>query len=347
MAISIVNNTTSEQNFKFLPNQSSILLNSDTNKVTINGVNVIVNKPKKGDVMFVNDGQVIWIDGLSINPALLSTEFEPVGICVVAYDNKAIVRYKQENNLKLLSSNITVDERYLESDLYLNNGFCNNMQRNPRQPGCCRAQLLDNINKGNITPTSNMLNIFEVPGKARMPVCKTAFDDNPFCEILRNNFATYDDYIDSMMIKIPCGKGSVGKFKSGKEITYKLFDSATSPAKSWVEGIDINAPKLEAGNWYIPSALELGQIMRDITYGTTFWNSADISLNTDIVNRVLFKLNQFDSRNWSMISGWTQRWTCSLYNSNQAFIYEVNFGTFGVTNMTNYNYVMAITTYEF
>ena len=87
MAISIVNNTTSEQHFKFLPNQSSILLNSDTNNVTINGVNVFVNKPKKGDIMCVKNGKVIWIDGLSINPALLSTEFEPVGICVVAYDN--------------------------------------------------------------------------------------------------------------------------------------------------------------------------------------------------------------------------------------------------------------------
>ena len=87
MAINVTNSTVVGGDFKFLTNQSSILLNSDTNDITVNGVNVIVDKPKRGDVMCVKNGQVVWIDGLSINPALLSTEFEPVGICVVAYDN--------------------------------------------------------------------------------------------------------------------------------------------------------------------------------------------------------------------------------------------------------------------
>ena len=87
MSINKINTTQEEQSFKFLTNQSSVSYTTDTNNVTINGVNVFVNKPKKGDIMCVKNGKVIWIDGLSINPALLSTEFEPVGICVVAYDN--------------------------------------------------------------------------------------------------------------------------------------------------------------------------------------------------------------------------------------------------------------------
>ena len=85
MAIKRVNST--GESFKFLTNQSSISHIAITNNITVNGVNVFVNKPKKGDIMCVKNGKVIWIDGLSINPALLSTEFEPVGICVVAYDN--------------------------------------------------------------------------------------------------------------------------------------------------------------------------------------------------------------------------------------------------------------------
>ena len=96
MAINIVKNTTEEKNFKFLTNQSSILLTDDTNTVTVNGVNVIVDKPKKGDIMCVNNGEVIWIDGLSINPKWLSQDIEPVGICVAINGNKAMVRYRKE-----------------------------------------------------------------------------------------------------------------------------------------------------------------------------------------------------------------------------------------------------------
>ena len=96
MAINIVNNTAEEKDFNFLTNQSSILLASDTNNVTVNGVNVIVDKPKVGDVMCVKGGQVVWIDGLSITPAQLSQEIEPVGICVSINGNKAMVRYRKE-----------------------------------------------------------------------------------------------------------------------------------------------------------------------------------------------------------------------------------------------------------
>ena len=44
--------------------------------------------------MCVKNGQVIWIDGLSINPDYLSEEYEPVGICLVVKGNKALVKYK-------------------------------------------------------------------------------------------------------------------------------------------------------------------------------------------------------------------------------------------------------------
>ena len=103
MSINRVN--TGGENFKFLTNQSSILHTVDTNKITVNSVNVIVDKPKRGDIMCITkDQKVVWIDGLSINPKQLSKEFEPVGICLVVKGNKAIVRYKEEKNFRWAAS---------------------------------------------------------------------------------------------------------------------------------------------------------------------------------------------------------------------------------------------------
>ena len=96
-----INRVNTGESFEFLTNQSSILHIVDTNKITINAVNVIVDKPKRGDIMCITkDQKVIWIDGLSINPKQLSKEFEPVGICLVVKGNKAIVRYKEERRFR-------------------------------------------------------------------------------------------------------------------------------------------------------------------------------------------------------------------------------------------------------
>ena len=113
MAINKVNNTTEEKSFNFLENQSSILRTVDTNNITVNGVNVIVDKPKRGDIMCItkykdtsgnlldaDKQKVIWIDGLSINPKYLSQEYEAVGICFVVNGNKALVRYRKEMEFK-------------------------------------------------------------------------------------------------------------------------------------------------------------------------------------------------------------------------------------------------------
>ena len=100
-----INRVNTGESFKFLTNQSSILHTVDTNKITINGVNVIVDKPKRGDIMCITkDQKVIWIDGLSINPKQLSKEFEPVGICLVVKGNKALIRYKEERSFRWAAS---------------------------------------------------------------------------------------------------------------------------------------------------------------------------------------------------------------------------------------------------
>lgn len=53
MAINIVNTEEDAQNFPYFGNQSTILFTNETKDIDLNGVNVFVDRPKKGDVMCV------------------------------------------------------------------------------------------------------------------------------------------------------------------------------------------------------------------------------------------------------------------------------------------------------
>ena len=131
---------------------------------------------------------------------------------------------------------------------------------------------------------------------------------------MHNAFDNYEDYIDSFMIKYPCGAGGiVADDPSGKESTYKLGNStfydnkypygSTSyimplyPAAYYATSISVNAPNLGKGNWWIPSVSEMAQMMRDIK------PSKD-----DIVNTVLKKLK------WDLLTENDSMHTSSLYS---------------------------------
>ena len=451
MAINVVNST-GLGDFKFLTNQSSILLNSDTNDVTVNGVNVIVDKPKRGDVMCVKDGQVIWIDGLSINPAQLSSEIEPDGICLKIKGNKALVRYREEKefvwaqeerwelpNLSIMNDgtehSLTIKLGYTVNDnpfiytastraefveklnawllandtnysaelveldtdkptvdtsdtkdgdsyrnriivnasptlnlaeidissigggtsvigkpiknidfYYKNNGFITYLHG-----VCCRAKYYDYFSIYGSNPSFTMTSINNTAA-----VSLSAFTSNKNCQILRDNFANYDEYIDSFIPKLPCGKGGlITEFPSGKENTYKLadctfLDNATGkqeilyPAANWAASIDINAPKLGKGNWWLPSAAEMVEIMRDITYDTSFWET-----KPDIINRVLSKLTSISNSDWSMLSISTDRWMSFIYDYYFAFIYDGIGGGLDAYYLYYELTVSPITVYEF
>lgn len=368
MAINKVNTTTDETNFRFLQNQSSVIHTVSTNKVTMNGINSVVSKPKVGDIMCVTryknnndvllpaeEQKVVWIDGLSIVPEQLSTEFEPVGICVSVNGNKAMVKYKTDdvstNRQFSTLSSVTFDESDIEINCYFNNGFCNTLQNPNREAGCCKAMVYYRAQMSTARPTGDMQNIFNIPGRDWLPVREDDFNENSRCAILRSNFKSYDEYLESMMVKIPCGKGTVGKFPSGKYITYKLA-SPSYPLLNWAATINVNGPNLGTGNWWIPSVAEMGQIMRDITYGVpNAWDSVNIDNNTDIVNRVLYKLvnSPNGSNNWHMISAASNFWTSSLCRGSGAFIYFGNRGTYNWDSVLvgRRHKSIAITVYEF
>lgn len=498
MSINRVNTTVEERNFKFLTNQSSILHTVDTNKITVNGVNVIVDKPKRGDVMCIthykeggtlldaNKQKVVWIDGLSIDPKQLSQEYEPVGICLVVKGNKAIVRYREERSLRWSNAkrlklpiipsmndgnphNFTIvldgawnskalaltsadTASYSSFVAALNKWFKTNLGQpkdkaivlpnniaycsaellsKPEDPlryeiivnvnpgtrgefkfnrielalgsnivsssknvplgsnirysdfyyngcnvsktwegGCCYAKYFHYIRAFQGAPAKEMTSINSFVEESKvvntLPVREVDFTDNPYCKLLRNTFASYDEYLNSMMVKYPCGAGgAIAESPCGKENTYKLADctfldnttvtggqSPLYPAANWAASISLNAPKLGKGNWWLPSAAEITEIMRDITYGTQSWLA-----NPDIINLVLGKLTSMANSGWSMLAARNSRWTSTKCSDFAAYWYEDGLGTlFGVndvdeeqSNLALYKQKMVspITIYEF
>ena len=104
----------------------------------------------------------------------------------------------------------------------------------------------------------------------------------------------------------------------------------------------------------MPSAAAMCEIMRDITYGTSFWET-----NPDIINQVISKLKSVSNSGWSMLSAKTftktdpkieevgDRWTSSKRTQNSLYNYD---GTIGDLNsLPSYNSfaVSPITIYEF
>ena len=251
------------------------------------------------------------------------------------------------NTNKQITTTHAIGKHIKEVDwYYINNGFTRNYGG-----GCCRAKYYDYYSLSEYyNPSSAMTSI----NTSTYPVNLSAFTSNVNCQILRDNFATYDEYVDSMMVKYPCGAGgTITEFPSGKENTYKLadctfLDNANGKqeplylAANWAASININAPGLQAGNWWLPSSAEMAQMMRDITYDTSFWVA-----KPDIVNRVISKFNSISNSGWSMLSASTYRWTSSRYDQYSTYCYD---GTTGI--LVGYVFYASttmapITLYEF
>ena len=469
MAINRVNTPEEEQQFKFLSNQSSILHTIDTNNITVNGENVIVDKPKRGDIMcLANDkNKIVWIDGLSINLKQLPGAYEAIGICLSVKGNKAMVRYREERDMRWLAADywelqsdisyglpqtlyFKIDgkqnsqnplvlsgvqtqspEKFVESinqwfnthakiysaQLVLNEeqqkrivvygrftennwrgdfgisvrkgsttlqeplDFVNFRDTSFKSPlkcikgyylnsgmytqntgGCCRAKFYDYINANQVAPTGPMNAIASVPDPkapaplSQMPAKKDDFDSNDNCKFLRDHFANYDEYLESWMVKFPCGSGgTITEFPCGKENTYILsgytIDNHPTnypakiplyPAANWAASISFNHPKLSKGNWWLPSSAEMTEIMRDITYNTSFWTD-----KPDIINRVLKKLTSIPNSGWSILDPKKDRWTSSQKLNKAAHFYK---GSYGVMSGGLFFYefsVAPITIYEF
>ena len=83
------------------------------------------------------------------------------------------------------------------------------------------------------------------------------------------------------------------------------------------------------------------EMMRDVTYGTTFWET-----KPDIINRVLAILNSFDV-NWDMLSAAVHRWTSSRYSTDLGYYYSGGYGLMTSTAVYNNCIASPVTIYEF
>ena len=260
---------------------------------------------------------------------------------------------------RAIGKHIKIQDTYT---FYKNNGFKTNSYG-----GCCRYRYYEYINANQVAPTGPMTSINSAPSdsaswpKSQLAVKKADFEDtsNSNCKILRDNFATYDEYFDSMMVKYPCGLGGViEKIPSGNENTYKLAhcyfrdingnSKDLYPAAKHVANISVHGPNLGAGNWWLPSPAELVQMMHDLMYCS--WHSPSNINSADIINSVIYKLQVVYGDNWSYMYANSNIWTpcISTEDLRNVYAYGGDYGFLGTFNSPFMDYyAIPITIYEF
>jgi hypothetical protein len=164
------------------------------------------------------------------------------------------------------------------------------------------------------TPTEN------VPLNSNAGIVKkSAFDSSPYCQLLRDTYGTYKEYIhQEYRVAVPQKLGVFGML-SGKELTAK-YGPMTAPTKAgstkhkypalWYGyNKSFGVGGFDFGDWYLPGVTEGAMLMRDET---------------------LAKLSPSISKmGTTAINNSTDRWFSQRYYVNTAWIFN---GTSGSLN---------------
>ena len=189
--------------------------------------------------------------------------------------------------------------------------------------GICRQRLEEwakNNTDKNCNPTTRMngtTQLFQT-----FPVSQTYFDGE-LGDGLRENFATYQDYMDAcMLLPFELNRG-IMQYRDGKKNTERLIAkrllkrgkeicpyTAALKAAEYDSGVE----GYRAGDFWLPSIHELSLMMRDITTGTSKGN--------DIVNAQLARAGK------NTISSTSDRWSSSRLSNSNAW-HAVNYGISG------------------
>ena len=155
-------------------------------------------------------------------------------------------------------------------------------------------------------------------------VNKTAFDSSPYCQLLRDTYGTYKEYIhQEYRVAYPQKLGAFS-LPSGKTLTTK-YGVMTAPTKSGgtkykypalrygynksfgVEGLDF-------GDWYLPGVAEGTMLMRDETLAAL---SPSISkMGTTVINNS------------------TYRWFAQRYDVYHAWVFYGSYGSLTTYSVT-------------
>ena len=170
------------------------------------------------------------------------------------------------------------------------------------------------------TPTEN------VPLNSNSGIVKkTAFDSSPYCQLLRDTYGTYKEYIhQEYRVAYPQKLGVFGML-NGKELTAKYGPMIAQtkagstkhkfPALWYGYNKSFGVGGLDFGDWYLPGVAEGTMLLRDETLAAL---SPSISkMGTTAINNS------------------TYRWFAQRYNVNHAWFFYGNHGYLD-TNYVSY-----------
>ena len=185
--------------------------------------------------------------------------------------------------------------------------------------GCCRARLevwATNSTDKNNNPTTRM------NGATQLFVtypCSKAYYDGELGDGLRENFPTYQDYLDACMVRTKEIDVGIMQY-DGKTLADKLLNKkllvrgvkkSAYPAAVWANEFDSGVEGYGPGTFHFASLSEMSILMRNITYGT--------SLPIDLINISLGKRT-----NWSRIDISYSRFSSCLFNNTYRWLCSNN-----------------------
>lgn len=252
-------------------------------------------------------------------------------------DNTAILQMSTydafENTVSI--SGCTLSKRVLsELEATTNSKIRNQIGQTAAYSGCCRAKLGEWIP----TQTSDTCNpTTRMNGTTQLFVtypCSKAYYNGELGDGLRENFSTYDDYLDACMCRTREFKNGIMQYTDGKQLSDSLLnkkllvrgiEKGAYPGAVWANDFDCGVEEYGSGTFHQTSMSELAILMRNITLGT--------KQPLDAVNTSLSKRT-----GWSQISSALNRSACSRFSSNSTMLYFAP----GVCNYYNFYYQFAI-----
>lgn len=195
----------------------------------------------------------------------------------------------------------------------------NGVKQSTTYNGMCRARLeawAKNNTDANNNPTTRM------NGTTQLFVtfpCSKIYYDGSLGDGLRDNFATYGEYLDACMVRLRELNHGIMQYRDGKLYTSLLKDKTilkqgvetyAYTSARYAYDYDCGVEGYGVGTFWMPSMYELGLLMKDITNGVS-------GVALDKVNTALSK-----KTGWSQISSTSYRWSCSRCNSYLAWLYH-------------------------
>ena len=201
-----------------------------------------------------------------------------------------------------------------------NSGFRVNMQQG-------NEKIMNDARGASYYGTNGRTPSADVPLNANAGIVnKSAFDSSPYCQLLRDTYGTYKEYIhQEYRVAYPQKLGAFS-LPSGKELTAK-YGPMTAPTKTGSTKYKFPALRygynksfgvdgLDFGDWYLPGVAEGAMLMRDETLAAL---SPSISkMGTTAINNS------------------TTRWCAQRYNVNNAWLFYGYYGTLSI-NGVNYS----------